>query len=59
MGANADFMLRCHMDGPAHHIGIGGMKSAGDIGEIHKGHHFMITPHHPGAKAFAHVCIQL
>ena len=57
MGADLDIVLLREPHGPRHHRGIGGMKTAGDIGDGDMGHQAFVVTHLVQAEAFAHVAI--
>jgi hypothetical protein len=44
---------------PRHRIRVACVKSAGNIGRAHDLQQRRILPHHPRAKAFAHISVQI
>ena len=58
MGTDLYSVLRCQSHGFLHDRRVPGVKAAGDVGHIDKGHHLIVLAHTPGTVAFPQVTIQ-
>ena len=59
MRAERHAMFKSRGDCFTHRRRVATMKPAGDVGRGNVGQNFLVVAHFPGAKAFAHIAIQI